>query len=118
MSLLIEESEVRGVTVVTLTGRVTLGQDSSQLRNKVKEILSADKTRIVLDLGGVSYMDSAGLGALVAGFTSGQSRGAVIKLANLTRKLNEQLHITKLVTVFEVFDSVDEAVNSFTKMDN
>jgi anti-sigma B factor antagonist len=67
----------------------------------------------VLDLGNVSYIDSAGLGTLVAGYTSAQSQGASMKLANLTKKFREQLNITKLVTVFEVYNDVAEAVTSF-----
>jgi anti-sigma B factor antagonist len=67
----------------------------------------------VLDLGNVNYIDSAGLGTLVAGYTSSQSQGAGMKLANLTKRFREQLSITKLVTVFEVFGSVEEAIRSF-----
>ncbi len=115
MPLEIGETEKQGVTVLTLTGRVTLGVESKTLRTRLKDMLDeGGKTKIVLDLGGVAYMDSAGLGALVASFTSAQSYGAEIKLANLTKKLGEQLQITKLATVFEVFGSVEDAVRSFS----
>jgi anti-sigma B factor antagonist len=113
MALQIVEKEVDGVTVLELFGRVTLGEESNELRTKIKDLLAQGKKRLVLDLGNVSYIDSAGLGTLVAGYTSSQSQGAGMKLANLTKKFNEQLNITKLVTVFEVFDSVPEAVASF-----
>jgi len=113
MALQISEKESSGVTVLTLSGRVTLGEESSQLRAKLKEMLGAGKTRVVLDLANVSYIDSAGLGTLVAGYTSARNQGAGMKLANLTKKFDEQLHITKLVTVFEVYNSVAEAVKSF-----
>src|ERR1017187_7364316 len=113
MALSIAEKEVNGVTVLTLAGRVTLGEGSGQLRAKLKDSLSQGKTRLVLDLAEVSYIDSAGLGTLVAGFTSAQNQGANLKLANLTKRFNEQLHITKLVTVFDVFDTVQDAVKSF-----
>ena len=113
MALNLVEKEVSGVTVLELVGRVTLGEGSNLLRTKLKDVLSQGKTRLVLDLAEVSYIDSAGLGTLVAGFTSAQNQGANLKLANLTKRFNEQLHITKLVTVFDVFDTVQDAVKSF-----
>jgi len=113
MVLQIAEKDTGGVAVLELSGRVTLGEDSGQLRTKLKELLAQGKNRLVLDLGNVSYIDSAGLGALVAGYTTAQSQGASIKLANLTKKFEETLHITKLVTVFDVYDSVSDAVKSF-----
>ena len=113
MALNIEEKDVNGVTVVELAGRVTLGEGSSALRSKLKELLSQGKTRLVLDLAEVTYVDSAGLGTLVAGYTSAQNQGANLKLANLTKRFHEQLNITKLVTVFDVYDTVQDAVKSF-----
>ncbi len=115
MALQMVERETGGVTVLALSGRVTLGDESAQLRNKIKDTLAQGKTRLVLDMGDVSYIDSAGLGTLVSGFTSAQNHGASLKLAHLTKKLSEQLAITKLVTVFDVFDSVDDAIKSFGK---
>ena len=113
MALDILEKDVKGVTVLELTGRITLGEGSSLLRTKLKECLSQGKTRLVLDLAEVAYIDSAGLGTLVAGYTSAQNQGASLKLANLTKRFSETLNITKLVTVFEVYDTVADAVNSF-----
>ncbi len=113
MALNTVEKEVNGVSVVELAGRITLGEESNQLRTLLKDILSRGKTRLVLDLAEVSYIDSAGLGTLVAGFTSAQNQGANLKLANLTKRFREQLHITKLVTVFDVYDNVADAVKSF-----
>jgi anti-sigma B factor antagonist len=113
MALNIEEKDVNGVTVLELDGRVTLGEGSSLLRTKLKDQLSQGKTRLVLDLAEVSYVDSAGLGTLVAGYTSAQNQGANLKLANLTKRFHEQLNITKLVTVFDVYDTVQDAVKSF-----
>ena len=86
MALNVIEKEVNGVTVLQLIGRVTLGEESSQLRTKLKDLLSQGKTRLVLDLAEVTYIDSAGLGTLVAGFTSAQNQGASLKLANLTKR--------------------------------
>jgi anti-sigma B factor antagonist len=113
MALEITEKESSGVTVLVLAGRVTLGEESSKLRTKLNDRLGEGKTRVVLDLAEVKYIDSAGLGTLVAGYTSARNQGASMKLANLTKKFDEQLHITKLVTVFEVYDSVEGAVKSF-----
>lgn len=114
MALTMFVKEVSGVTILHLAGNVTLGTESNQLRMKLKELLAEGKTRLVLDLGEVKYIDSAGLGTLVAGFTSAQDQGANLKLANLTKRINEQLHITKLVTVFDVYGSMEDAVKSFT----
>ena len=111
MALNIVEKEVNGVTVLQLSGRVTLGEGSNQLRTKLKDVLSQGKTRLVL--AEVGYIKSAGLGTLVAGFTSAQNQGASLKLANLTKRFHEQLNITKLVTVFDVFNDTDAAVKSF-----
>jgi anti-sigma B factor antagonist len=113
MPLQMVEKESSGVTVLELSGRVTLGEESNQLRTKIKDILAQGMKRLVLDLGNVSYIDSAGLGTLVAGYTSSQSQGASMKLANLTKRFREQLNITKLVTVFDVYDSVEGAIRSF-----
>ena len=114
MALKIEEKKMDGVDVLKLTGRISLGDESSSLRTRLKDITGLGAKQIVLDLSEVGYIDSAGLGTLVAGFTSARNQGANLKLANLTRKLREQLQITKLVTVFEVFDSVAAAVKSFS----
>jgi anti-sigma B factor antagonist len=107
------EKQVSGVTVLQLSGRITLGEESSQLRTKIKDVLGQGKTRLVLDLAEVTYIDSAGLGTLVAGFTSAQNQGANMKLANLTKRFDELLHITKLVTVFDVYKTVEDALKSF-----
>lgn len=113
MDLRIMEKESEGITILELSGRVVLGDESNQLRTKIKDILGKGKTRLILDLADVSYIDSAGLGTLVAGYTSAQNQGASMKLANLTKKFREQLHITKLVTVFEVYETVADAMKSF-----
>lgn len=115
MALQIVEKDEGGTTVLVLSGSVTLGEESNYLRSKMKEILGKGKTRLVLDLASVSYIDSAGLGALVAGYTTARNQGASIKLANLTKRFHEQLNITKLVTVFDVYDSVEQAVKSYAQ---
>ena len=112
MALNIVEKKVGEVIVLELSGKITLGDESNQLRTKIKNLLTG-KPKLVLDLGEITYIDSAGLGTLVGSFTSAQSQGVLMKLANLTKRFSEQLSITKLVTVFDVYDSVDAAVKSF-----
>ena len=101
------------VAIVDLSGRITLGEGSGLVRGTIKELTGAGSRNILLNLKDVTYIDSAGLGTLVAGFTSAQNQGASLKLAKLTSRFSEILHITKLVTVFDVFPTVEEAVNSF-----
>ena len=122
MAIEIKEKELRGIIILEPVGRLVIGQESMDFRGKIREVLEKSdwikekwgwNTRIVLDLGGLTFIDSAGLGALVAAGTSCASRGAEIKLANLTKKLRDALAITKLATVFDVYDSAEAAVNSY-----
>jgi anti-sigma B factor antagonist len=113
MALYIVEKDLDGVTVLALSGRVTLGDESSQLRNKIKELLKEGKKRLVLDLSEVTYIDSAGLGTLVAAYTSARNEGGEVRLAGVTKNFSELLHITKLVTIFSVHNSAADAVKSF-----
>jgi len=112
MSLKITTKQVENVAVVHCNGRVVFGDEAASLREQVKNMLTTQKN-IVLNLGGVSYIDSGGLGTLVGLYTSARAAGGDIKLANLTQRVGDQLQITKLVTVFEVFDSEEKAVSSF-----
>jgi anti-sigma B factor antagonist len=113
MALIIAENQRNGVTILKLTGRLVLGEESNELRTTIKRLLDAGDNKVLVDLGEVSYIDSAGLGTLVSGFTSTRNAGGTMKLANLTKKVNEQLNITKLVTVFDVFDNVAAGLKSF-----
>jgi anti-sigma B factor antagonist len=113
MELYIVVKEVGGVTVLSLQGRVTLGDESSQLRSKIKELLQQGKKRLVLDLANVTYIDSAGLGTLVAAYTSARNEGGEIRLAGVTKNFGELLNITKLVTVFNVHNTVEDALKAF-----
>jgi anti-sigma B factor antagonist len=103
-----------GVVVVNAAGRIVFGEESSHLRDVVKKLL-AENNKIVLNLAGTNYIDSGGLGTLVGIYTSARTAGGAIKLANLTQRVGDLLQITKLLTVFETFDSEDEAVESFKK---
>ena len=114
MTLKLNMRLIDGITVVDCHGRIIFGDESSMLREAVKEQLKTSKD-IVINLADVNYLDSGGLGTLVGLFTSARSSGGTIKLANLTHRVGELLQVTKLVTVFEVFDGEDKAVRSFPK---
>ncbi len=113
MALKMNTRELGGVTVVDLEGRIVLGEESNAMREQVKSLLAANKKKIVLNMANVTYIDSAGLGTLVASFHSARSQGATLKLANLGDKFREVLQVTKLLTVFEVFNNEATAVASF-----
>lgn len=105
---------VDGITVMDCEGRIIFGEESAALRDSVKGLINQNN-KIVLNLGGVNYIDSGGLGTLVALYTTARAAGGAIRLANLTQRVGDLLQVTKLLTVFEVFDSVDDAVQSFRK---
>ena len=105
---------VDGITVMDCDGRIIFGEESAALRDGVKSLIKQNN-KIVLNLGGVNYIDSGGLGTLVALYTTARAAGGAIRLANLTQRVGDLLQVTKLLTVFEVFESVDEAVQSFRK---
>lgn len=113
MTLQMVEKETGGVTVLELSGQVVLGAESNQLRKAIKELLDKGKTRLVLDVAQVRHIDSAGLGALVAAYTSARDKGARLALSRVSERVNSLLQITKLVTVFETYPSVEAAVKSF-----
>jgi len=113
VALRMTDREVNGVNVIDLEGRIVLGEESNSFREKVKSLLAAGRKNIVLNLANVSYIDSAGLGTLVATFHSARSQGATLKLANLGQKFKEVLQVTKLITVFDTYDNEAAAVQSF-----
>lgn len=114
MNLKVSTRLLDGVVVVDCSGRLVFGEEASLLRDTVKAVLSENK-QIVLNLGGVSYIDSGGLGTLVSLFTSARNAGGNIKLANLTKRVGDLLQITKLLTVFEAYDGEDKAVKSYQR---
>jgi anti-sigma B factor antagonist len=109
----ISERETGSVMVLDLSGKITLGDGDTLLKDKLHSLLHQGKKKVLLNLADVSYVDSAGLGALVSAYTTVTREGGSLKLANITRKLQDLLSITKLLTVFETFDSVDEALRSY-----
>jgi anti-sigma B factor antagonist len=115
VALKITDRVVDGVVVEALEGRIVLGEESNALREKVKSLLAAGQKKVVLNMDNVTYIDSSGLGTLVASHTSARSQGASLKLSNLGSKFQEILQVTKLVTVFEVYPSEAAAISSFGK---
>src|SRR5438105_15502118 len=105
--------QVNGVTVVDLSGRITLGEGSVVLRDTVRELPSKGNKKILLNLGEVNYIDSSGIGELVSAFTTVRNQGGDLKLLNLTKKVHDLLQITKLYTVFDVNDDEAAAIKSF-----
>lgn len=113
MSLEIQQREREGVVILDLNGRLTVGGEVSTFRERLQKLIDSGRTNIILNLKEVDYIDSTGLGALVMSYTSLQRAGGKIKLLNLSRRGIELLVMTKLTTIFEVFDDEQNAVNSF-----
>ena len=109
----IDERTVGTVKVLDVTGQITMGQGNTQFKDKIHSMVSQGHKKILVNLGGVSYVDSAGLGELVAAFTTVSRNGGKMKLVNMTKKMNDLLAITKLSNVFETFEQEQEAVQSF-----
>jgi anti-sigma B factor antagonist len=109
----IAERQAGDVTVLDMSGKITIGEGSVSLRTAVRRLLEEGKKRILLNLGGVSYIDSSGIGELVSSYTAINKENGQLKLLNLTQKLRDLLTITKLLTVFDVYESEAEALNSF-----
>jgi anti-sigma B factor antagonist len=113
MALTIASREVAGVNILDLSGRITLGEGSVQLRDAVRGLIGKGNKKILLNLGDVNYIDSSGLGELVSAFTTAKNQQADIKLLNLTKKVHDLLQLTKLVTVFDIYDDEASAIASF-----
>lgn len=109
----IEKRNRDGVTVLDLGGKITIGKGDVALREAVQQTLDSGAAKVLINLADVTTIDSSGVGELVSAFTTATNRGAKLKLANLPAKVNDILQITQLITVFEVFDSEDEAIRSF-----
>jgi len=114
MSLRATHRDAGEVTVVDLSGRITLGDGSALLRKTVRGLLEEQRRKILLNLADVDYIDSSGIGELVSAFTAVKNQGGDLKLLQLTKKVRDLLQITKLYTVFEVFSEESTAVRSFS----
>ena len=113
MDIKISTRQVEDVTVVDVSGRITLGEETSALRQAVRDLISQGKKKIVLNLAEVSYIDSSGVGELVAEYTAARNQGGELKLLNLTKKVHDLLQVTKLYTIFDIKDDEYMAVKSF-----
>ena len=109
----ITERQAGDVTILDLNGKVTIGEGSVALRGAIRRLLGEGKSKILLNLGSVGYVDSSGIGELVSSFTAVNKEGGTLKLLNLTQKIQDLLAITKLLTVFDVFEKEDEALSSY-----
>ncbi|HTY83961.1 MAG TPA: STAS domain-containing protein [Silvibacterium sp.] len=107
--------QVDGVTILDLSGRITLGEGSVQLRDAIRDLLAKGQKLILLNLADVNYIDSSGIGELVSAYTTVRNQGGELKLLNLTKKVHDLLQITKLYTVFDVKDDEATAIASFTR---
>ena len=113
MTMKASSRQVNGVTVVDMSGRITLGEGSVILRDTIRDLLSKGEKKILLNLGSVTYIDSSGIGELVSAFTSVRNQGGELKLLNLTKKVHDLLQITKLYTVFDIKDDETAAIGAF-----
>jgi anti-sigma B factor antagonist len=109
----IAERQAGDVTILDMDGKVTIGEGSVALRTTIRRLISEGKKNILLNLGGVGYVDSSGIGELVSSFSSVHREGGTLKLLNLTEKIQDLLAITKLLTVFDVFEDEGAALGSF-----
>jgi anti-sigma B factor antagonist len=109
----ITERQAGDITVLDMDGKVTIGEGSVALRSAIRRLLGEGKKKILLNLGRVGYIDSSGIGELVSSFTAVNKEGGTLKLLNLTQKIQDLLAITKLLTVFDVFDSEADALSSY-----
>ena len=114
MQLKLSVRVVDGVSIVDCRGRLLFGDESGVLRDTIKNLLAESKN-IIINLGETTYIDSGGLGTLVGLYTSAQNSGGMVKLCNLQQRVTDLLQVTKLLTVFDVYETEEEAVKSFTK---
>lgn len=113
MSVKLSTRQVGDVTVIDAVGRITLGEGASTFRDTIKDLATKGNQKLLLNLSEVSYIDSSGIGELVSGFTTVTNHGGQLKLIGLTKRVKDLLQITKLYTVFEVYDDEAHAVRSF-----
>ncbi|MGI9035109.1 MAG: STAS domain-containing protein [Pyrinomonadaceae bacterium] len=110
----ISERQAGDVTILDMNGKITIGEGSVALRSTIRRLLGEGKKKILLNLGGVGYVDSSGIGELVSSFTAVNKEGGQLKLLNLTQKIQDLLAITKLLTVFDTYDNEADALGSYS----
>jgi len=109
----LKEKEMNGVVILELSGKVMGGPDANLLSEKLHELVNKEKTKVVADLSKVSWMNSSGLGILIGGLTTMRNSGGDLKLVNVTDRIKSLLIITKLITIFEAFETLEDAIKSF-----
>jgi len=109
----IKERVVDGVSILDLSGKIVLGEGDMQIKERIRDLLTDGQKRILLNLADVSYIDSAGLGALISSYTTSRREGGALKLVNLTKRIQDLLAITKLITVFDTYEDEKKAIASF-----
>jgi anti-sigma B factor antagonist len=105
--------QIEGTTVLEVGGRITLGEGGVTLRDAIQNALKTGTKKLVLDMGGVSYMDSSGVGELTAAYTSARNKGCEVKLLHLTKRIDDLMQITKLATIFDIYSNEQQALSSF-----
>ena len=115
MTMKASNRQLDGVTIVDMSGRITLGEGSVILRDTIRDLVGKGQKKILLNLGDVTYIDSSGIGELVSAFSAVRREGGELKLLNLTKKVHDLLQITKLYTVFDIKDDETAAIKSFAK---
>ena len=113
MSAIVKTRQIGGVAVVDVSGRITLGEGSSSVRDSLRELIGKGEKKILLNLSDVSYIDSSGIGELVSAYTTISNQGGTLKLVGLTKRVKDLLQITKLYTVFDVHEDEAHAIRSF-----
>ena len=113
MKLRMGKRSVNGVTILDLSGEIVLGEESSLLRKTLRDLIAGGDRKILLNLGALTYIDTSGLGTLISAFGEMNNQKGQLKLLSLTKRVHAVMQITKLLTVFDVFDSEEEAINSF-----
>ena len=114
MSAIVKTREIDGISIVDVSGRITLGEGSSAVRDVLRDLVSGGHKKVLLNLSEVSYIDSSGIGELVSGYTTISNQGGTLKLVGLTKRVKDLLQITKLYTVFDVHEEEAHAIRSFS----
>jgi anti-sigma B factor antagonist len=113
MSAKVNIRHIEGSTILEVSGRITLGEGGVTLRDAIQETLNTGTKRLILNMGGVNYMDSSGVGELTAAHTSARNKGCELKLLHLTKRIDDLMQITKLSTIFDIYSEEQEALSSF-----
>ena len=113
MSAIVKTRQIEGISVVDVSGRITLGEGSSSVRDALRDLISKGEKKVLLNLSEVTYIDSSGIGELVAGYTTLSNQGGTLKLVGLNKRVKDLLQITKLYTVFDVHEEEAHALRSF-----